>query len=76
MFIALGLDRDGPVKIQAFSVAGRRVADLLDAWMPAGRHTLHWRGLDLSGKPAPAGVYLVRAKAGDRIAVTRVTVLP
>ena len=76
VFIALGLDRDGPVKIQAFSVAGRRVADLLDAWMPAGRHTLHWRGLDLSGKPAPAGVYLVRAKAGDRVAVTRVTVLP
>ncbi len=76
VFLALGLDRDGPVSIQAFSPAGRRVADLLDAWMPAGRHTLHWRGLDRSGAPAPAGVYFVRAKAGGRIAVTRVVLVP
>ena len=75
MFFTLELNRAGPVNIQAFSADGRRVADLLDAWMPAGRHALHWRGLDRFGNTAPAGIYIVRAKAGDRVVVTRVLLL-
>ena len=76
VFFDLGLDRDGTVSVQAFSAAGRRVANLIDAWMPAGRHTLHWRGLDGSGRPVAPGVYLFRAKAGGRVVTTRVVLLP
>ena len=75
-FIVLALDRDGPVKVQAFSPDGRRVADLLNAWIPAGKHTLHWRGLDRSGKPAPAGMYFLRAESQNRVVSTRVVLLP
>ena len=75
-FFSLELDRGGAVSIQAFDPAGQRVADLLDAWMPAGRHTLHWRALDRSGKRAPAGVYFVRARSGGRVAVTQLVLLP
>ena len=75
-FFTLELDRGGLVQIEAFGPDGRRVADLLDAWMPAGIHSLHWRGVDRSGKRTPAGVYIVRAKAGDRVAVVRVVLMP
>jgi PKD domain-containing protein len=74
-FLVLALDRDGVVNIQAFGPDGRRVAKLMDSWMPAGRHSLHWRGLDHSGKPVPPGVYAVRAQSGDRVAVTRIVML-
>jgi hypothetical protein len=75
VFFDLGLDHDGTVSVQAFSAAGGRVANLIDAWMPAGRHTLHWRGLDSSGRRLAPGVYLFRAKAGAHVATTRVVLL-
>ncbi len=74
-FLALALDQDGPVIMQAFSADGRLVANLVNAWMPAGRHSLHWRGLDRSGKHVPAGVYLVRVKSGNRVVTTRLVML-
>jgi PKD repeat protein len=75
-FFALELDREGPVNIQAFNAAGRRIANLLDVSMPAGRHTLHWRGLDQSGRRVPAGVYIVRARSGDRVVSSRIVLIP
>ncbi|HEY2954546.1 MAG TPA: PKD domain-containing protein [Candidatus Eisenbacteria bacterium] len=74
--LSLALDRDGPVRVGVFSLDGRRVADLLDAWMPAGVHPLQWSGRDASGSPAPAGVYMVRARSGERIVVTRLVLMP
>ena len=73
---ALALDRDGPVRVRVFSSAGRRVADLLDAWMPAGTHRLSWSGRDVSGSPAAAGVYFVQARTGSRVTAARVVLLP
>ena len=75
-FFSLALERDGMVNIQAFGPDGRRVAELMNAWMPAGRHSLHWRGLDRSGRPAAPGVYIVRARSGGRVVMTRVVMLP
>jgi hypothetical protein len=75
VFFDLGLDRDGTVNVQAFSAAGSRVANLLDAWMPAGRHMLHWRGIDNSGRHLAPGVYLFRARSGGHVATTRVVLL-
>jgi hypothetical protein len=72
----LELVRDGVVSIQIFAADGRRVADLLEAWMPAGTHTLNWGATDRGGRMVPAGVYLVRARSGDRVALSRVIRVP
>jgi len=72
----LELVRDGMVSIQIFAADGRRVFDLLEAWMPAGTHTLNWGATDRDGRMAPAGVYLVRARSGDRVALSRVIRVP
>jgi hypothetical protein len=75
VFFTLELDRDAAVNVQIFGIAGRRVTGLLNAWVPAGSHPLHWTGLDRSGSRVPPGVYIVRAKAGARISTARVVLL-
>jgi len=74
-FFALSLDRHGPVQIQAYNAAGRRVADIVKDSMLPGRHTLHWRGLDESGRRVPAGVYMVKATCAGRSVTTRVVLV-
>ena len=64
MDFELALDQDGPVRVRVFSSAGRRVADLLDAWMPAGTHRLSWSGRDVSGSPGIAEHSVQRMKVG------------
>jgi len=72
----LDVVRAGLVSVEMFGPDGRRVAELLHAWMPAGTHSLYWGTRDRAGRPIAAGVYLVRAKAGERIALSRVVFLP
>ena len=73
---SLDLDREGLVSVQVISPDGRRVADLMNSWMPAGKHSLKWSGLDRSGNRSPAGFYVVRARSGNRVRATRVVLLP
>jgi PKD domain-containing protein len=73
---SLFMDRDGMVNVQVFGLDGRRIANLISAWMPAGRHSLEWDGLDLSGNRAPASFYVVRARSDSRSVATRIVLLP
>ena len=73
---ALDLIHDGLVSVQLFSPDGRRVAELIHAWMPAGPHMLHWNAVDRAGRRIPAGIYLVRATSGERVALSRVALVP
>jgi PKD domain-containing protein/flagellar hook capping protein FlgD len=75
MSFALDLDKSGTVSMEMFGADGRRVADVTHAWLPAGTHTVKWNGLDRSGRPAPPGVYMVRAKAGEHVTLTRVVLV-
>ena len=63
------------MRVSVFGTDGRRVADLMNAWMPAGTHPLRWEGRDAAGRIAPAGVYLVRARCGEREKVSHITLL-
>jgi len=44
--------------------------------MPAGTHTLVWEVRRPNGSRMPAGLYLVRAKEGDRATLSRVVLIP
>jgi hypothetical protein len=74
--LSLELDREGIVSVEVFAADGRRVADVANAWMPVGRHSLQWSGADQSGRSAPPGMYLVRARSGGRFTSTRIALLP
>jgi hypothetical protein len=71
---ALSLPAAGAVDVQAYDVTGRHVRTLMDGSQPAGHQTLVWDLRDDGGRPLGAGVYLVRARLGDRTFVRRVLV--
>lgn len=69
--IGFDLPRATRVRLEVFDVRGRSVARLVDAQMPAGRHSARWRSARV-----PAGLYFVRLAAGDfhdsgKVVVTR-----
>lgn len=61
--LRLGLAAEGPARLDLYDLAGRRVASLVNATLPAGEHRLTW---DLSGHggPLPDGLYLLRLTSG------------
>ncbi len=63
------------IEVEAFSVDGRRVWRLANAWHPAGRGEITWDLRDEAGNRVAAGVYLVRARLGDSVWSERVSVV-
>ena len=61
----------GAVRVEVFDALGRRLRVLHDEVVAAGARV----PLVLDAAPLPAGVYTVRATAGDASAVRRVTVV-
>jgi hypothetical protein len=75
--IALVLEADaaGIQRLEILDVSGRRVR-LMDAgWREPGSRQVRWDGRDDAGAQVPAGVYLVRVAAADRVARLRVALL-
>lgn len=70
---AFATTRPGRVQAAVHDLRGRRVALLLDEDLPAGSHALTWDGRD-GGRPAAAGVYLLRV-TGQGTALTARLVL-
>jgi len=70
----LALPTAAGVDVQAFDVSGRRVRSLMTQQQPAGHSTLTWDLRDDQGRSLGAGMYLVRARIGDRTFVRRVMV--
>lgn len=74
--LRLALARPGPVRLEIFDPQGRRVRQLFAGDCPAGSRELNWDLRDDRGGAVPAGLYLVRARAGgetfgQRLVVTR-----
>jgi hypothetical protein len=66
--------RTAHVRLTVYDVAGRRVADLVDESMPAGRHAVRWNGDTHSGRAA-SGVYFVRMEAAGLSFTKRVVLM-
>jgi hypothetical protein len=64
--ISFQLPAAGPVSLEVFDVAGRRVAALLSGERVApGSHTVRWSGRDDRGRRVAAGVYFARLVTTD-----------
>ena len=72
--VAFDLPRAAHVNIDVLDVQGRRVEGLVDASYPAGRHAVDW--LTKTGRPFPAGLYLVRMTTPGHVFVKRALLLP
>jgi hypothetical protein len=61
--LAFTLARAGAVRLRIVDAAGRSVATLADARLPAGPHEFTWDGRSEGGERAPAGLYFARLTA-------------
>ena len=57
--LRFALDETGPVRLEVFDLAGRRLATLANGESEAGEHELAWAGATASGKARP-GLYFAR----------------
>ena len=48
----------GRVKLSVFTIAGQRVATLIDDHLNPGRHVVNWNGHDGAGRRVAAGIYV------------------
>jgi len=63
--------RTGAVRLTVFDVRGRRVRDLVDGNVVAGRHEVMWDGRDDHGQVAAAGIYFARMTDGDNASTAK-----
>jgi flagellar hook assembly protein FlgD len=61
--------------VVVYDVTGRHVRTLASGVLGTGYHDLVWNGRDASGGRVAAGVYLVRAAAGDLLTTRKVMLL-
>ncbi|GEM_PF-2756400 len=73
--IAFDLAATGCVDLAVFDRLGRRLRTLRDGMMNPGAHRVAWDGTDDAGRLAPAGVYVVRLRAGKALAHRTLVVL-
>ncbi len=57
------LSKLGPVKLEIYDLAGRRLRTLIDSEREAGSHKVTWRGDDDRGHSLASGVYFARLQA-------------
>lgn len=73
--IAYDVAHAGTVKLHVFDAAGRLVRTLVDANVPAGRHTVRWDGADDQGRPAASGRYYYRLRVGPKVLTRDMTLI-
>lgn len=70
--IAFALPCPGSVDVAVFDAGGRRVATLAHGVLDAGTHALARSGRDDAARALGAGLYWVRARAGDEVVTRRI----
>ena len=77
MVIPLDLATDQKqVHLALYDVLGRRVRQLWDGSLGAGRHRFVWDGRDAAGKAVAAGVYIYKVEVDGRVEAKKTTKLP
>ena len=73
--MAFNLPAPARTRIDVYSVAGRKVATVVDRDFPAGTHSVDWNGADSTGRSVPAGIYFYRIEAGTDSSTRKMIVL-
>jgi hypothetical protein len=63
--IGFRLAKEARVELELFDLAGHRVRTIDSRVFTAGDHSVAWDGTDQAGRRIPAGLYVVRMRAGS-----------
>ncbi len=69
--IAFEVDQAQTVRLDVFDARGRRVANLLERVVDAGRSEVSWNATNDSGRQLPSGVYFARMVSGGEKVVVK-----
>ncbi|MFH1279913.1 MAG: C25 family cysteine peptidase [Candidatus Eisenbacteria bacterium] len=73
--IGFSMPTEGRALIRVYDIAGREVATLINATVPAGRHEVLWDGKNGSGRDVTSGIYFVRFEASGFLQVRQITLV-
>jgi endonuclease/exonuclease/phosphatase family metal-dependent hydrolase len=73
---AFDLPRGSRATLDVFDLGGRRVARVVDAELPAGRHEVRWAARDDSGRRLAGGLYFARFTTRGYSRTQRLAILP
>ncbi len=65
--LSFSLNQEERTTIEVFNIQGQRVHTLLSEVAPKGEHRVMWDGKDQNGQTMPAGIYLIRLRAGKAL---------
>ncbi len=65
--LSFNLNQEERTTVEIFNIQGQRVHTLLSEIAPRGEHRVQWDGKDQNGQPMPAGIYLIRLRAGKAL---------
>jgi len=69
--IHYGLPEDAQISLVIYDILGREVSTLVSEVQEAGWYDVRWYGLDESGRPMSAGIYLLRIQTQNFVEVKR-----
>ena len=55
------------VKLEVFNVLGQHVRTLAETQLENGAYKVSWNGLNNTGNPVAAGMYIYRLQSGDKV---------
>jgi len=73
--IDFNLARRSEVTLEVFNILGERVVTLVDAILPAGRHSVQFEAVDDTGRPIASGVYLYRLTTSEFVSTKKMMLL-
>lgn len=74
--VLLRMETAAHARVDLYDLQGRRLITLADHVLEKGPNVLPWDGRDASGARMPTGVYFARAVVGDKVATTRLLLVP
>ncbi len=69
------LPEQSSVKVTIYNQLGQVVNVLVNQTQSAGHYSVRWNGMDEQGRRASSGLYLAKVQAGDKVRITKLTLM-
>ncbi len=65
----------GYVAIGIYDIMGRWITNIIGEYMQSGKHTVNWKGNDISGNSVTSGLYIIVLKCGNNFQTKKINLL-
>ncbi len=73
--ISYNLIEDNNIELSIFNLKGQKVKQLVNDYLPAGKHSIVWSGTNQNNQPVSSGIYLYKIKVGEHFTCTKKMIL-